>query len=746
MKSFRSLMGRRQFLLAAGAASTLGLGLKKQAVAGIRAIGPDTALAAEKTNSVGKPGQYSSRYSHLLSPFKIGDVVLKNRFMQCNSYPFYMQGPENFPSEQVISWYSNVAKNGCAIVMVWKGKDPSEDEGGSHGGMAVWDKSDVKCQNYFAQLTDAIHFHGSKAAITMSRPASTADGYSIGGATGQMPFMPGGMSQMPGGKGDGQMSGGMPQTGGGQMPEGMPQMPGGMGDAEEAPVEYLQKIIDDLVAEAKLYKTLGFDMVYFHMSYQRYFLSTTLSPLRNVRKDQYGGSVENRARFCLELFQAIKKACGPNFLIGAHVSGEEDADGGYTIQDLAQYAKIWEGALDILVVRGKNDNVSHASPFNFDYSNNPILKYAETLKASGTRMVISPNGGFQDLDYNDEIIASGKADLITMARCWWADPEYGKKAYEGRGEDVAPCVRCNDCHGLQGRPHLTFCAVNPQFTHAHRMNRMIDPPEVSRKVAVIGGGPAGMKAAITAAARGHQVTLFERMDALGGQLRHTDFAAFKWTYRDHKDYLIRQVEKSGIDVNLKTRVTPEMIRKKGFDAVVAATGAAPIIPEIPGADGNNVLAPIYAYNNKTLGKKIVVIGGEQIGTETGMYLAENGHDVTILTSQGQLASDANGIYLSVERWGHLENFSYITGVTAKRISKDKVTYVDAAGDEKSIQADNVVIYAGRRPRQTEAMEFCGAADRFFMVGDCSHDGDIVNIIEGNLRTSLFTAFAAASKI
>ena len=144
--------------------------------------------------------------------------------------------------------------------------------------------------------------------------------------------------------------------------------------------------------------------------------------------------------------------------------------------------------------------------------------------------------------------------MISMARGWWTDPEYGKKAYEGRGEDVIPCVRCNDCHGkvtgVEGPP-VCFCTVNPEFGHAHRINRMIDSPVVSRKVAVIGGGPAGMKAAVIAAERGHKVTLYEKNDFLGGQLKHTDYPSFKWSYKNFKDYLVLQVNKSGIKVHLK---------------------------------------------------------------------------------------------------------------------------------------------------------------------------------------------------
>lgn len=746
MNLVRSLMGRRQFLVAAGITSTAALSGKKFEGIFEPQIQSSAAMAAEKSGGVIMNGVFKNKYSHLLSPIKIGNVLLKNRMMQADSYPFCMQGPESFPSEQVISWYANVAKNGCAIVMVFKGNDPStgvnaaqpqapqgaqmQGPGGGNaqmqgppGGedgeqrigesqrMPIWDKTDIRVQSYFAQLANAVHFYGSRAAVCISPNVDRS--YSIS----KMSF---------------QANPGMTRTFMGQ---------GGT----EIPIEMIQKAVEDVAKQAKFYKSLGFDMVHFHMSYRRYFLSTALSPVLNVRTDKYGGSLENRARLALEMFQAIKKACGQNFLVGIHVSGEEMGEGGYTVKDLIEYAKIWEGNLDILVVRGKDDNVSHASPYNFNYTNNPILGYAQTLKESGVKMIIAPCGGFQDLDKNEEYITTGKADMISMARAWWADPEYGKKAFEGRGEDVVPCVRCNDCHGISGPP-LSFCTVNPGYVHAHRLNRMIDAPVISRKVAVIGGGPAGMKAAITAAERGHKVTLYEKNDYLGGQLKHTDYVSFKWTYRDYKDYLIRQVNKSGIELILNTRATPEMIKNKGYDVVITALGADPIIPDIKGAKGSTVLAPIFVYNNKTLGKDIVVIGGNQIGTETGMHLAETGHNVTLLAREKRLATDANGIYLSSERWDLFKSFSFITEATVKGISEGKVTYADAEGNEKSIQADNVVIYAGRRPRQEEALKFYGSAERFFIIGDCSSDGDIVRLSEGCVRTSVFTAFSAASQI
>jgi 2,4-dienoyl-CoA reductase-like NADH-dependent reductase (Old Yellow Enzyme family)/thioredoxin reductase len=748
MNLIKSLMGRRQFLIATGAASTAAMTCKN-----FTGFQTNAAMAAEKSGVGGIKGAFSNKYSHLLSPLKIGNVVLKSRMMQSDSFPRFLQGPETFPAEQVISWYANVAKNGCAVCMVFKGEDvvkagesaqtpgagqggqmPGRGEGGQMPGggeggpmpgggqgeqlpsgdveyMPRWDRDEQRVQNYFAQMTDSIHFHGSKAALGMMPDFDRA--YSFGNISAMYNPYNDTTTMTPG---------------------------------KEIPIELIQKAIEGVVKRARFYQALGFDMAQFHMSYRNNHMAHALSPVINTRKDKYGGSLENRARLALEMFQAVKKACGPNFLTVAHLSGEElGNDGGYTVKDVIEYAKIWEGALDILMVRGKDNSSAHPTAYNFKKGENPIIGYAETIKKGGAKLVIGVNGGFQDLNLNEEYIATGKTDIISMARNWWADPEYGKKAYEGKGEDVVPCLLCQDCHGVSGPP-TSFCTVNPKLGLEYRLGRMIDAPVASRKVAVIGGGPAGMKAAITSAERGHKVTLYEKNEYLGGQLKHADYVSFKWTYKDFKDYLVRQVEKSGIEVILGTKATPEMIKAKGYDAVLLALGAEPVISDIPGAKTANVLAPIFVYGNKTIGKNVVVIGGEQIATETGMYLAGNGHNVTMLTAEKSLASDANKIYLGWERWRAFKTFNYITEATVKGIFEGKVTYTDANGNEKSIQADSVVIYAGRRPRQEEALEFYGSANRFFIIGDCSGEGNIVKLVEGNLRKSMVTAFAAASKI
>jgi 2,4-dienoyl-CoA reductase-like NADH-dependent reductase (Old Yellow Enzyme family)/thioredoxin reductase len=708
MKSIRSSIGRRQFLVAAGLTSAVGLGHKKlEALLG-PGIKSEKAMASEKKRSAVNSGDAGSPYPHLLSPLKIGNVVLKNRMMHTRSLPHFLQGPELFPSEQVISHYAGVAKT-AAVVTCKAPRIPHRvrENMGTRGDichMTIWDVLDPSVQNYFSQLADAIHFYGAKASIGIH--LLTPDGYGI--SEGSSPgFM------------------GRPAT-----------------KKEAMPVEMLQDVIDDAVTQCQLYQGLGFDMVNIYMCYQAHILAHALSPLMNKRTDKYGGSLENRARFPLELFQAVKKACGPDFLIDCQISGAEPDDGGFTIEDVVKYAKIWEDSVDILQLRAADASAAHPMGWNSVKEEPVTLKYAEAVKKSGAKLVVAPVGGYQYPDQNDSFIGSGKTDMLGMARAYICDPDYSQKIAEGRDDDVIPCIRCNKCHGDSTTgPWFSFCSVNPELGIAHRVGRMVDAPVSPKKVAVIGGGPAGMKAAVIAATRGHSVTLYEKNAYLGGMLHHSDFAPMRWPLKEYKDYLIRQVKKGGVDVKLGTSATPEMIKAKGYDAIIVAAGAQPIIPRIPGADGKNVwnVGNVYA-NEKKLGKNVVLIGGGEFGAGTGGFLAQKGHKVTLLVSGKDLVPSAgpHQVEILLESITDLENFSYETNVLPGKISNGKVSYTDAKGAKKSIDADDVVIYAGRKARTDEALKFYGAAPIFFIVGDCDK--------VGNVQTCSRTAYAAASQI
>jgi pyruvate/2-oxoglutarate dehydrogenase complex dihydrolipoamide dehydrogenase (E3) component len=250
-----------------------------------------------------------------------------------------------------------------------------------------------------------------------------------------------------------------------------------------------------------------------------------------------------------------------------------------------------------------------------------------------------------------------------------------------------------------------------------------------------------MKAALVAAERGHDVTLFETDSKLGGLLQFSDHSQWRWNHKNFKDYLIHQVNKAGIKVNLKTAATPKMIQAGGFDTVLVATGAAPVVPRMPGADADNVFDILTCYSNKkALGKNIVVIGAGKIGTEAAVGMAKDGHKVTVLASGKHMVepeyvgahnmSNQEGIYKNHP------NFNYELQTSVKRITGGNVVYTDAKGAEHSIKADSIVIYAGLKPRMGEAEKFIGAADEVLMIGHCTGQNPT---IQKTTRSAFFVA-------
>lgn len=351
-------------------------------------------------------------------------------------------------------------------------------------------------------------------------------------------------------------------------------------------------------------------------------------------------------------------------------------------------------------------------------------------------------GGFFDPEAADRAIVSGKLDLVAMARAWISNPDYGALLYAGRGRDLVPCLRCNKCHG-RGRNDMltTVCSVNPRFGLEAVDRYLVSPVQRKKAVAVAGGGPGGMRTALYLAERGHDVTIFEAQPELGGAIRHADLVPFKWTLKQYKDYLIDQVYRRGIRVVLNTRADPALLADR-YDAVVAVLGAAPVIPRIPGATGGNVLTAMEALTHpEGLSGSVAVIGGGEVGVETGMFLAQRGCRVTVLEMRDELAPDATFMhYKSMFRkaWEAIPDFHSAVNATVREITPEGVCYTDGAGAEQFLPAEHVVLSVGMRPRQDEALAFYGAAPGFYMVGDC--------VRPGTIQTVNRSAFGAAMQI
>lgn len=638
-----------------------------------------------------------SRYPNLLSPFKVGNVVFRNRMFTAPMGLHALQGGELYPTDAIITHYANKAKGGAAVVTC-SGTGaypvtPDKDH-------MAYDLYIGHSQHYLAQLADAIHFYGAKASMEI-QAATREAGYYV--------------------------SGGLMVPGPGMVP-GQP--------TKELTKEMLEDIKKNLQDQVKILKRIGFDMCMLHMAYDMGLFGGFLSLRTNKREDEYGPqSLENRLRFLNECCDAIHQAAGKDFLIELRMSGELPEGAGFGIDEACEMAKIVENHADILHVHAGTGWQAHCMSFEPD---TPNLWMAQKIKESGAKIPVLTIGGYQDLDEMEEALRDGKADLISMARGWLADPNLGTKAYENRPEDVVPCVKCMRCHDSACIDGITFvCTVNPVMGIEHKLSELQNTAVTPKKVAVVGGGPAGMQAAITAAQRGHTVTLFEEKDVLGGQLNFADYASFKHSLAKYKNWLIAQLQKSPVDVRLGEKATREALIAGNYDAVIAAVGAEPVILPLPGKEMAVPAAHIYGHEDQ-LKKSVVVIGGGQVGCETALHLVEVGHDVTVLEMQEKILSDASASYRNrlTRNMGYHENLKTVTGGRCTAITDQGVAYLDGEGNEHLLPAESVVMAAGMKPRAAEATDLYAPQYRLYTIGDCDKAANVQKAIRAAFATAM----------
>lgn len=543
------------------------------------------------------------KFEHLLSPITINGITLKSRITHAKSGGGLDGTDKQF--ERSTAYYTNVAKNGAALVCMIVGTWP--DCEGKRSVMSRLNMDDPEIQAGFSRMIDEVHKYGSLCTASL------------------MNVEPQELNISHLDKWDFDFQGDYNPN---------------FKNKPEISAERIQGMIDDFAYQCGELKRIGFDGVTLYMCYRASILANAISPVLNQRKDQWGGdTLAQRARLPLEVFRRIKETCGQDFLIEIQTSAEEEPPG-YDVDYWLDFCQLCEGLVDIFQIRGWDGSYTHVGGYNSSKESPWNLQFAEKFKARGIQALVAPVGGFGDMETAEQFIAEGRTDLISMARQFYADTNMGQKLAQGRGEDVTPCLRC------MGK--CDRCSVNP-YRALVEYPDLFGPAGSPKRVAVVGGGPAGIRAALAAQERGHSVTLYEKSDALGGQAKFAVYPDFKWNLRDYLFWMRRQIEKSDCQVHLNTEATPEMIKAESYDAVILAMGSTPKRVPVKGADSPGVFTidDVYARQEE-IGKRVVLVGGGASGKETALYLARTGHDVTLITRKQAVFAENNHCIYGVQ--------------------------------------------------------------------------------------------------
>lgn len=461
----------------------------------------------------------------------------------------------------------------------------------------------------------------------------------------------------------------------------------------------------------------GFDAVMIHGSHG-YLLSDFLSPRLNQRTDEYGGSLQNRARLAMELVRAVKKGNGAHYPLIFRLSASERYEGGITMEEMVELCTLLEneGVDAVDVTSGSIGSFECTVPdMSFPRAYNVDLA-AEVRKSIGIPVMVA--GRINHPSIGEEILRQGKADFIDFGRLSIADPDFPRKVLNGESDTIVPCIACLRCIESFRKIEGLACTMNPDVGREYTGEEQNAP--VKKNVLVVGGGPAGMAAAAAAAVRGHRVTLWEKKKDLGGQLNLAVVPPFKEELLNLLSYLKQSLERFGVTVHLNTEATRENVEAFGADAIIVASGAVSSMLNIPGSESNNVVDAWDVFSGAVApGKQVVIIGGGIVGCELAELLAPKGSRVAVVEMLPEVAADTLEILKRplMNRISGL-NIDIHTSSMVKEINDRGVVISDGEGTRRQLDADQIIIAVGSRSDRTLVDSLEGVDFEVYDAGDC----------------------------
>lgn len=559
-------------------------------------------------------------YKNLSKPGKIGNMWLRNRMIM-PAMETWSANPDGSVTDSTVTHYARRANGGVGLIIT----EMTNPTPGCVTFPGELDVSEDKFMPGMSRIADAIHAGGAKACVQLCHGGV----FARGSASEKPAFTPSGIGTF-------------------TLPDE---------DVKEMTREEIRQVVEDYARAALRMKAVGFDAVELHCGHG-YLQVEFLSAFYNKRTDEYGGSVYNRLRFSLEIIARIREYCGKNFPILFKLSAEDFVENGITIDQSAEICKYLEeaGVAAITVTGGTLDSryqdyedvmlgrkeideekmqllrgigsatwiPSAYCPRNLYTDNAAEIKKHVNVPII-TVCAVTP-------DKAEEMIANGEADFAAIGRQILADPDYPVKVMEDRIEDMRQCLRCNECLGGGNKNRTLHCAVNPNLGNDGQINTTIlAPAKEKKRVAIVGSGPAGLNAAISAAERGHEVVLYEKSSRLGGLMYYVGAPDFKIDYKKYTDYLIHTVKKLGVTIKTETEFSEKTAAEENFDKILVATGSELMVPNIDGLHSEGILNPLEVLDDHYPDvEHFLICGAGLVGCEVAMHLAEKGKKVTMI--------------------------------------------------------------------------------------------------------------------